>query len=72
MELVEKIASSKGCSPSQLALAWVLQQPGITSAIIGPKTLNHLVDNIGALEITMTETELHELDDISVPGGRIY
>jgi aryl-alcohol dehydrogenase-like predicted oxidoreductase len=72
MERVDKIASSKDCSPGQLALAWVLQQPGITSAIIGPKTLNHLVDNIGALEITITESELKELDVISKPGRRIY
>ncbi len=49
LETVEALAQAKGCTTSQLALAWCVQQPGVTSPIVGPRTLEHLQDNLGAL-----------------------
>ena len=46
---VVHLAAEKGCTPSQLALAWCRQQPGITSPIIGPRTLAQYEDNMGCL-----------------------
>ena len=53
LDLVQQLAADKGCSASQLALAWVNSKPGITSPIIGPRTMAHLVDNIGATEVEL-------------------
>ena len=45
------LAKEKGCTPSQLALAWNASQPGITAPIIGPRTLEQLLDNLGAIDV---------------------
>jgi aryl-alcohol dehydrogenase-like predicted oxidoreductase len=44
----------KDVTVSQLALAWTVQQPGITSSIIGPRTLAQLQDNLRALDVTLS------------------
>ena len=41
----------KGVTLSQLALAWCMHQPGVTSPIIGPRTMEQLEDNLGALDV---------------------
>ena len=48
VEGLQPIADAKGCTLSQLALAWVQQQPGVTSPIIGPRTMEQFEDNMGA------------------------
>ena len=48
LDVVEPIAQEKDCTPSQLALAWCAHQPGITSPIIGPRTMEQLEDNLRA------------------------
>jgi aryl-alcohol dehydrogenase-like predicted oxidoreductase len=69
---LEDIAKEKGCTVSQLSLAWVLGQPGVTSAIIGPRTLAHLEDNLGALEVEITEEDRVRIDEVSVPGWQMF
>jgi aryl-alcohol dehydrogenase-like predicted oxidoreductase len=65
------IAREKGISLSQLALAWVLQRPGIASTIIGPRTREQLTDNLAALEVRFSAEELTRIDAVSPPGGVI-
>ncbi|BAM02613.1 aldo/keto reductase [Phycisphaera mikurensis] len=68
---VEKLcglAEAKGCSPSQLALAWVMHQPGITSPIIGPRTMEQLDDNLGAAGVEVTEDDRLAMDELVPPG----
>lgn len=65
---VEAIAREKGCSSAQLALSWCRQQPGITSPIIGPRTLEQLEDCLGSLTVTLTPDDLARLDQIAPPG----
>lgn len=60
-------AQSKGCTPSQLALAWNAAQPGITAPIIGPRTMDQLIDNLGALDVALTPDDLAHLDGIAPP-----
>jgi aryl-alcohol dehydrogenase-like predicted oxidoreductase len=72
LECLEDIAKEKGCTVSQLSLAWVLGQPGVTSAIIGPRTLAHLEDNLGALEVEITEEDRVRIDEVSVPGWQMF
>ena len=45
IEGLQPLAKEKGCTLSQLALAWCVQQPGVTSPIIGPRTMAQLEDN---------------------------
>jgi aryl-alcohol dehydrogenase-like predicted oxidoreductase len=51
-------AEQKGCSLPQMAVSWVLHQPHITGAIIGPRTLKHLKDLLGAAGVKLTEDDL--------------
>jgi len=68
VEAVDKIAQRHGKSISQLSLAWCMNQPGITSPIIGPRTMEQLEDNLGAVDIQLTEQDHAELDELSPPG----
>jgi aryl-alcohol dehydrogenase-like predicted oxidoreductase len=60
-------AKDKGCTPSQLALAWNAAQAGITAPIIGPRTLEQLIDNLGALEVKIDAQDLARIDKIAPP-----
>jgi aryl-alcohol dehydrogenase-like predicted oxidoreductase len=71
VETLEAIAGEKGCTVSQLALAWCINQPGITSAIVGPRTVEQLVDNLGALEVTLNDADRERIDAVSPPGDKI-
>jgi len=62
-------AAQKGCSLSQLAVAWVLHQPGITAAIIGPRTLTHLNDLLSAADLNLDDTDLDYCDRLVKPGA---
>jgi len=69
-EALDPLAEEKGCTLSQLSLAWCACQPGVTSPIIGPRTVNQLEDNLGALEVKLSEDDLGRIDSI-VPPGRM-
>ena len=66
---VAEIAEKKGCTPSQLALAWVLAQGEDVVPIPGTKRLEYLEENLGALDVTMTPDDLARLDDVMPPGA---
>lgn len=72
IELVEKIrafAADKGCTPAQLALAWVLAQGDDIIPIPGTKRRRYLEENVGALDIRLTGKELAEIDALLPPGA---
>jgi aryl-alcohol dehydrogenase-like predicted oxidoreductase len=56
------VADGRGMSMAQVALAWVLAQPGITSAIVGASSLEQLDDNLAAAQLSLTTDELAALD----------
>ena len=64
-EEIEKLAVSLEKSVSQIALAWLLGKPLITSPIIGPRDLEQLKDNLAAVEIRLSADEMKNLDDAS-------
>jgi aryl-alcohol dehydrogenase-like predicted oxidoreductase len=71
LELVKKgqdLAASKGCTPSQLALAWVLAQGEDIVPIPGTKRLSFLEDNLGSLRVHLWPDELRQIDAI-LPAG---
>jgi len=65
LEEVEKIAQARDKSPSQVALAWLLARPVVTSPIIGPRTLDQLEDNLGAMGVALQPEEIEVLDNAS-------
>ena len=67
IEVLARIAARKSCTPSQLALAWNAAQPGITSPIIGPRLLEQLQDNLGAVDVTLDAEDIAELDAVAPP-----
>ena len=68
IERLVPLAAAKAVTLSQFALAWVLHQPGVTSAIVGPRTLDQLEDNLRALDISFSAEELKRIDAIAPPG----
>lgn len=68
VSLIETFASRKGCTPSQLALAWLLAQGEQVVPIPGTKRLERVAENIGALSVTLSEEELLEIERISPKG----
>ena len=65
IDVMRNIAESKGVSVAQIALAWLLHQPVVSSVIIGAKRQDQLADNIAATEIRLTDEELKQLNAVS-------
>jgi aryl-alcohol dehydrogenase (NADP+) len=61
VDRITEIARKRGISNAQVALAWVLQQPGITSPIVGASKMHHLEDAVAALDVRLDEAELKAL-----------
>jgi aryl-alcohol dehydrogenase-like predicted oxidoreductase len=61
--VVERLAAEKGCTPAQLGLAWVLAQWEHIVPIPGTKRRERLEENVGALEVTLTEEDLRRIDE---------
>jgi aryl-alcohol dehydrogenase-like predicted oxidoreductase len=73
-EAVKELAAKKGCTPAQFTLAWVLAQGNDVIPIPGTKRMRFLEDNMGALTVQLTESDLKETDarfqQIAVAGER--
>ncbi|MFQ5344011.1 MAG: aldo/keto reductase [Anaerolineae bacterium] len=63
VERVVELAQRRGVTPAQIALAWLLHQPGITAPIIGASKMPHLEEAVAALEIELSEDERAYLEE---------
>jgi len=69
IDVMREIATARGVSVAQIALAWLLHQPAVTSVIVGAKKPEQLADNIGATRVALDAGELARLDEVSkLPG----
>ncbi|MFF3976119.1 aldo/keto reductase [Streptomyces sp. NPDC001828] len=73
-DVVKEIAAEMGRTSAQVALAWTLRNPGVTAPIIGARTPAQLEDNLGALEVDFSASQLARLDeagaiDLGYPHG---
>jgi aryl-alcohol dehydrogenase-like predicted oxidoreductase len=64
-DCVKTVAKEVGASPSQVAIRWLLAQPGVTSPILGARTLDQLKDTLGALDVTLADAHLARIDEAS-------
>jgi aryl-alcohol dehydrogenase-like predicted oxidoreductase len=67
IEVVVEIAEARGVSPAQVALAWLLDRPGITSVIVGARTDEQLADNLAAASLALSPEETARLEAVSRP-----
>ena len=66
-DAVVEVACEKGVKPAQVALAWLLRQPGVTAPIVGASKLEQLDDAVAALELTLSDDECRRLEAPYVP-----
>lgn len=69
VEAVEPLAKDNGCTLSQYVLSWCVGQAGVTSPIIGPRTMEQLEDNLGALDVIIDGDERAKIDELVPPGS---
>ena len=67
VDCVEQAAKNRGVPPAQVALAWLLQKPGVTAPIVGASKPHHLQDAVAALAVKLTPQEISQLESIYVP-----
>jgi aryl-alcohol dehydrogenase-like predicted oxidoreductase len=67
IERVSSVANSHGASMAQVALAWVAVQPAVTSVILGARSKEQLVDNLGSALLPLTDGEIAALSEVSAP-----
>jgi aryl-alcohol dehydrogenase-like predicted oxidoreductase len=65
LDVMGPIAKAHGCSAARLSLAWLLAKPVVSSVIIGAKRLEQLQDNLAAIELTLTQDEIRQLEEVS-------
>jgi aryl-alcohol dehydrogenase-like predicted oxidoreductase len=72
VDAVRKVADARGASMSQVAIAWVLARPAVSSVILGARTLAQLDDNLAAADLDLSDEETRVLDEASDPGAPDY
>jgi aryl-alcohol dehydrogenase-like predicted oxidoreductase len=70
VDVLIEIAMQHDATPAQVALAWLMSRPHVSSAIIGARTLSQLDDNLRALDLKLGEESLRILDEVSAPELR--
>jgi aryl-alcohol dehydrogenase-like predicted oxidoreductase len=72
IDAVQSVASARGVSMAQVALAWLVDRPMMTSVILGARTVEQLQDNLGAAGLHLTDQEVAQLDAASDPAPADY
>ena len=67
IDVLVEVAEGHGVSAAQVALAWLLTRPGVSSVVVGARTEEQLADNLAAAQLTLADDELRRLDDVSRP-----
>ncbi len=67
VDVLVEIADAHDVSPAQVALAWLLARPGVSSLVIGARTEEQLADNLAAAELELTDAEHARLEQVSRP-----
>jgi aryl-alcohol dehydrogenase-like predicted oxidoreductase len=62
LNVVCELADEKDATAAQVSLAWLLHKEVVDAPIVGPRTLNHLEDNVGAVDVELTDNEMQRLE----------
>jgi 1-deoxyxylulose-5-phosphate synthase len=74
LEVAKKLAQmakERGITTAQYALLWCMLQPGITSPIVGPRTMKHIEDFLPVMEMSLSEDEMKQVDELVHPGNAV-
>ena len=75
VEFLRRFAEKRKATPAQISLAWLLAQKPFLVPIPGTRNIDHLNENLGAIDVQLTSAELREIDaavsKIKVHGGRM-
>lgn len=71
LELLEKHVAAKGCTMAQFAIAWVIHQPAVSSALMGSRTMDHFNEYLGALHVEITEEDIRQMNLWVGKGGSV-
>ncbi|MGO4602513.1 aldo/keto reductase [Terrabacter sp. 2YAF2] len=69
LEAAAKVAADRGATMAQVALAWVAQRPGVSSVLLGARSVPQLLENLGAAELTLSAEEMEHLTAVSAPDA---
>ncbi|MDV7144044.1 aldo/keto reductase [Tropicimonas sp. TH_r6] len=72
LDAVQKVAERQDCSMAQVALAWLLAQPAVTSVLVGARNSKQLADNLAAADLELSLENLKLLNEISAPAHGVY
>lgn len=72
LEAVGEVAERAGCGMAQVALRWLLDRPGMSSVILGARTIEQLDTNLATLQVTLTAEDTRLLTEASAPGLPLY
>jgi aryl-alcohol dehydrogenase-like predicted oxidoreductase len=67
IDTLAEVAEEAGATSAAVALSWIQARPGITSTLIGPRTLAHLQANLTALDVRLTPAQTTTLDEATTP-----
>ncbi len=72
LDTLRRVAGDVGRPPAQVALAWAVAQPGVTSTLLGASKLSQLEDNLASLDITLTPAQLEALNEVSATDRAFF
>jgi aryl-alcohol dehydrogenase-like predicted oxidoreductase len=67
VDVLVEIADGRGVSAAQVAIAWLLGRPGVSTVVIGARTDEQLADNLAAADLELSDEERGRLDEVSAP-----
>lgn len=67
VDVLTDVANDRGVSAAQVALAWLLTRPAITTLVIGGRTEEQFANNLGAVDLTLSESEIQRLEEVGRP-----
>ena len=67
VDRLAEVAAARGASPAQVALAWLLSRPAVTAPLVGATRLGHISDALAAVQLSLTEEEVHRLEEPYLP-----
>jgi diketogulonate reductase-like aldo/keto reductase len=68
VEMLKEVADRHGASPARVALSWILGRPAVSSVIVAARKVEQLEDNVGAVDLRLSDEEVRLLDAASDPG----
>ncbi|WP_426624842.1 aldo/keto reductase [Leifsonia sp. McL0607] len=72
IDAVQAVSEETGSSMSQVALAWLVDRPAVTSVILGARTVEQLDDNLAAADLVLSDEQVARLDEVSAPRTEVY